>query len=138
MKIFKCEIMANKMTDMSKIRKVIHLHHQKRSILFISKYLSVSRNTVKKYLNLYRILGLKLSDINQKSDLELEQLFSQTESTCISPRTKAIFDFMPYMDKQLKKIGVTKYSLWEEYYARHPDGVKSSRFLLTTENGLKK
>ncbi len=138
MEIFKCEIMANKMTDMSKIRKVIHLHHQKRSILFISKYLSVSRNTVKKYLNLYRILGIELSDINQKSDLELEQLFSQTESASISPRKKAILDFMPYMDKQLKKTGITKYSLWEEYYAKYPDGVKSSRFFTYYREWAKK
>ena len=113
---------------MSKIRKVIHLHHQRRSILFISKYLKVSRNTIKKYLSLYRVLGLKLSDINQKSDLELEQLFSQTQEASVSPRYKAIHDFFPYMDKELKKTGVTKYSMWEEYYAKHPDGVKSSQF----------
>jgi len=113
---------------MSKIRKVIHLHHQRRSILFISKYLKVSRNTIKKYLSLYRVLGLKLSDINQKSDLELEQLFSQTQEASVSPRYKAIHDFFPYMDKELKKTGVTKYSMWEEYYEKHPDGVKSSQF----------
>ncbi|MCO6499863.1 MAG: IS21 family transposase [Vicingus serpentipes] len=120
--------MANKMTDMSKIRKVIHLHHQRRSILFISKYLSVSRNTVKKYLSLYRILGLKLSDINQKSDLELEKLFSQTKEANTSPRIKAIHDFFPYMEKELKKTGVTKFLMWQEYYTKNPDGVKSSMF----------
>ena len=120
--------MANKMTDMSKIRKVIHLHHQRRSILFISKYLSVSRNTIKKYLSLYRILGLKLSDINQKSDLELEKLFSQTKEANTSPRIKAIHDFFPYMEKELKKTGVTKFLMWQEYYTKNPDGVKSSMF----------
>jgi transposase len=120
--------MANKMTDMSKIRKVIHLHNQRRSILFISKYLSVSRNTIKKYLSLYRILGLKLSDINQKSDLELEQLFSKTQESSVTPRLKAIYNFFPYMDKELKKTGITKFSMWEEYYAKNPDGVKSSQF----------
>ncbi len=120
--------MANKMTDMSKIRKVIHLHHQKRSILFISKYLNVSRNTIKKYLSLYRILGYKLSDINQKSDLELEEIFKQTTETAVSPRIKAVHDFFPYMEKELKKTGVTKFSMWEEYYVKNPDGVKSSQF----------
>lgn len=120
--------MANKMTDMSKIRKVIHLHHQRSSILFISKYLSVSRNTVKKYLSLYRILGLKLSDINQKSDLELEKLFSQTKEASTSPRIKAIHDFFPYMEKELKKTGVTKFLMWQEYHTKNPKGVKSSMF----------
>lgn len=130
--------MANKMTDMSKIRKVIHLHAQKQSILFISKYLGVSRNTVKKYLSLYRILGLKLSDINQKSDLELEELFSQTRETGISPKMKAIHDFFPYMEKELKKTGVTKHQMWQEYYAKNPNGVKSSMFLTYYRQWCKK
>ena len=120
--------MANKMTDMSKIRKVIYLHYKKRSILFISKYLSVSRNTIKKYLTIYRILGLKISDINQKSDLELEELFSKTQETSVSPKIKAVYDFFPYMDKEMKKTGVTKFSMWEEYFAQNPDGIKSSQF----------
>ena len=121
--------MANKMTDMSKIRKVIHLYHQKKSILFISKYLSVSRNTVKKYLSLYRILNIKLSFINQASDLELENLFKKSQDARISPKIKAVHSFFPYMEKQLKKPGVTKIAMWEDYYAKHPEGVKSSPFL---------
>ncbi len=42
--------MANKLTDMSKVRKVLRLHHKGESKLFISRYLSLSRNTVKKYI----------------------------------------------------------------------------------------
>lgn len=42
--------MANKLTDMSKVRKVIQLYHQKQGKLFISKYLSISGNTVKNSL----------------------------------------------------------------------------------------
>lgn len=85
--------MANKMTDMSKIRKVLYLHHQRKSILFISKYLSVSRNTIKKYLALQRLLGLKISDLNQKSDSELEELFSQNQVKRIPARVQAAYDF---------------------------------------------
>ena len=68
--------MANKLTDMSKVRKVIQLHHQKRGKLFISKYLSISRNTVKKYIALYQLLDLSIEDINQRSDAELEEMFN--------------------------------------------------------------
>ncbi|OFY75573.1 MAG: transposase [Bacteroidetes bacterium RIFOXYA12_FULL_33_9] len=120
--------MANKMTDMSKIRKVLYLRSQKKAILFISKYLSVSRNTVKKYLALQRILGLKIDDLNQKSDSELEELFSQTQEKIVSVRVQSAYDFFPYMDKELKKTGVTKFSMWEEYYSKTPNGLKSSMF----------
>lgn len=68
--------MANKLTDMSKIRKVIKFHCNGKSKLFISNYLSLSRNRVKKYISLFEMLGLSLELINQKTDAELEMLFS--------------------------------------------------------------
>jgi len=55
--------MANKLTDMSKIRKAIKLHYSGKSKLFISQYLSLSRNTVKKYLSLFEVQGLTLERI---------------------------------------------------------------------------
>lgn len=120
--------MANKMTDMSKIRKVIRLHQQGKSNLFISKYLSLSRNTVKKYIALYKMLNLNAEILEKKSDSELEQLFSNTQIEVISPKHKAVYEFFPYMERQLKKVGVTKYAMWEEYHKKHPDGLKSSQF----------
>ena len=120
--------MANKLTDMSKVRKVIQLYHQKRGKLFISKYLSISRNTVKKYIILYQLLNLSIDDINQKSDAELEELFSNNNTQSLTPKLKAVYAFFPYMERELKKTGVTKYAMWEEYYKQHPDGLKSSQF----------
>ena len=42
---------------MSKIRKAIKFYCNGKSKLFISKYLSLSRNTVKKYISLFETLG---------------------------------------------------------------------------------
>ncbi len=120
--------MANKLTDMSKVRKVIQLYHQKQGKLFISKYLSISRNTVKKYIALYQLLDLSIEDINQRSDAELEELFSNNKTQTLSPKLKAVYAFFPYMERELKKTGVTKQHMWEEYYGKHPDGLKSSQF----------
>lgn len=120
--------MANKLTDMSKVRKVIQLYNQGNSKLFISKYLSLSRNTVKKYIALYQLLDLNIEDINQKSDAALEDLFSNSSTQSISPKLKAVYKFFPHMEKQLKKTGVTKQLMWEEYFKKHPDGLKSSQF----------
>jgi transposase len=120
--------MANKMTDMSKVRKVIRLHHRKESNLFISRYLSLSRNTVKKYISLYKMLNLTIENIEKKSDAELEQLFSNNQVDILTPKHKAVYNFFPYMERELKKVGVTKQHMWEEYYKKHPDGLKSSQF----------
>jgi len=120
--------MANRLTDMSKVRKVIELHCKEKSKVFISKYLSLSRNTVKKYIALYQLLGMTIEDIDMKSDAELEDMFSNNRSQHPTPKIKAIYDFFPYMEKELKKTGITRQHMWQEYYKKHPDGLKYSRF----------
>jgi transposase len=120
--------MANKLISMSKVRKVIQLYSQGRSKLFISKYLSLSRNTVKKYIALYHMLDLSPEEIKQKSDLELEALFINNKEPDMSPKMKKLYTFFPYMERELKKVGVTKLSMWKEYITKHPEGFKSSQF----------
>lgn len=120
--------MANKLIDMSKVRKVIQLYGQGKSKLFISKYLSLSRNTVKKYIALYQLLNFSIEDIKLKSDTELEAIFSSNNEPDIPPRVKALYAFFPQMERELKKVGVTKLLMWEEYIKKHPDGLKSTQF----------
>jgi transposase len=120
--------MANKITDMSKIRKVIKFHCNGKSKLFISNYLSLSRNTVKKYISLYEALGLTFEIINQKTDGELEVLFSQNVSQTIPVKVQTLYAFFPQMERELKKVGVTLNHMWEQYIAANPDGFRSSQF----------
>ena len=120
--------MANKLTDMSKIRKAIKLQCSGKSKLFISQYLSLSRNTVKKYISLFEVQGLTIEDINQKTDLELETLFSHQSEEPISPRLQKLYNFFPYMERELKGVGVTSHGMWEDYIKKHPDGYQRSQF----------
>lgn len=120
--------MANKKIEMSKVRKCIILYHQGQSKNFISNYLQLSRNTVKKYINLYKVLNLEIKTIHKKSNEELEKLFSRGEPE-LSPKLQAVYDIFPYMEKELKRTGVTKQIIWEEYIAKHPDGLRSSQFM---------
>ncbi len=120
--------MANKITDMSKIRKVIKFHCSGKSKLFISNYLSLSRNTVKKYISLFEVLALPFEEINQKTDAELEALFSQNTVETISPKLQTLYDFFPQMERELKKVGVTVRHMWEKYILANPDGLRSSQF----------
>ena len=47
-------IMANKKTDMSKLRQILRLHARGESKLKISELTGVSRNTLKKYVSIRR------------------------------------------------------------------------------------
>lgn len=75
-----------------------------------------------------KMLNLSYETIEIKSDAELEQLFSSNQPDFISPIHEAVYDFFPYMERQLKKDGVTKLQMWREYYGKNPDGLKSSQF----------
>ncbi len=120
--------MANKITEMSKIRQAIKLHCKGESKMFISKYLNISRNTVKKYLSLFQLYGLNLETLNTKTDAELDVLFSGTSIEYIPAKTQELYDFFPQMQKALKKPYVTKMQLWQEYIKLHPEGYKRSQF----------
>ncbi len=120
--------MANKITDMSKIRKAIKFYCSGKSKLFISKYLSISINTVKKYISLFEVLWLSFEVINEKTDSELELLFSHTTVVSISAKLQKLYDFIPKMERELKKVGVTIHHMWEQYIALNPNGYRSSQF----------
>lgn len=126
--------MANKITDMSKIRKVIKFHCNGKSKLFISNYLSLSRNTVKKYISLFKVMDIAFEEINNKTDAELEALFSQKTVEIIDPRLQKVYDFFPHMERELKKVGVTVHLMWEKYIEANPDGFKSSQFRFHYKN----
>ncbi len=120
--------MSNKSIDMSKIRRLIQLQEQGRSKLFISEYLEISRTTVIKYLNLYKVLGWPAEKLLGMSDIELEKLFVEPPPKVFSQRLKDLYKFFPYVEKQLKKPGVTKTMLWKEYYDKYPGGFRSTQF----------
>ena len=63
--------MANKKTDMSKIRQMLRLFAQGESKLKISELTGVSRNTLKKYLKIYTRLGLTPEIVESLSDHEI-------------------------------------------------------------------
>ncbi|MFV8340728.1 hypothetical protein ACNQGL_15810 [Flavobacterium sp. LB3P21] len=120
--------MADKITDIIKIRKAIKFYCNGKSKLFISKHLSLSRNKLKKYISLFEVLGLIIEVINEKTDKELELLFSHTTVESISPKLQKLHDFFPKMERELKKIGVTIHHMWELYIAVNPYKYRSSQF----------
>ena len=120
--------MAGKPIDMSRLRKVLKLYSQGESKRFISDYLNLSRNTVKKYIKEFTALHITFEDLNQLDDVKLEELFVTAQQQELSPKLKTLYAFFPYAEKELKKTGVTKMLLWREYKQRHPQGVQSTQF----------
>lgn len=120
--------MANKPVSMSKIRHVLQLVSQGRSKLLIASQTGVSRNTLKKYLKAFECSGLSFTEVNALSDADLDALFIKPLEKPIDPRLQTLFSLFAAMDKELKRKGVTRFLLWQEYRRTHPDGYGISQF----------
>ena len=119
--------MANKRKDMQIIRQIYRLHAQGVSKLQISKRLLVSRNTVKKYIELFKKEEYTYQKLKELDDSELGKFLKKKEKPP-SERLERLQSLFPYFEKELRKTGVTKQLLWEEYKRKHPNGYQSSQF----------
>lgn len=94
----------------------------------IATQTGVARNTLKKYLTAFTSSGLCFEEINELSDKDLEDLFVKPQEQPISEKLQTLFNLFPSIDKELKKKGVTRQLLWEQYRRDHPDGLGKSQF----------
>jgi transposase len=131
--------MANKSINMSKIRQVIRLYTQSKGKTFISGQTGVSRNTVKKYIRIFRELRTSYQELNEMSDQQLTELFGKP-NVVVEPseRKENLIAFYPYMDKALRGTGVTREMLWKEYILKHPDGYRYTQFCISYNQWQKK
>jgi transposase len=120
--------MAGTSITMNKLRKVILLHTEGKSKRFISSYLQLSRNTVKKYISRFVGLRLTVDDIASIEDRELAILILSEQEKELPPRIEAAYTFFSYAEKELKKTGVTRLQLWQEYRVLDPQGFGRSTF----------
>lgn len=120
--------MPNNPISMIKIRQILRLHSQGHSKVQIAVQTGVSRNTLKKYLREFTESKLTFGEISELSDKDLEDLFIRPEEKPVNDKLQALFGLFPSMDKELKKKGVTRYMLWEQYRCDHPDGFGKSQF----------
>lgn len=121
--------MANKTISMQKTRQMLRLRSQGKGIRNISGLISLSRNTVKKYLTRLEELGVSFESALALSDLDLQSLLQPpVEVVSPSSRYETLQSLLPTYCKRLKRKGVTKEMLHQEYKAKYPDGYSRSGF----------
>jgi hypothetical protein len=120
--------MSNKPIDMYKIRQLLRLYASGRGTKFISSTTGIARNTIKKYLQQFVSLKLTMSDIEAMSDAQLARAFLIEKPAIENHRVSDLELLLPELAARLKKRGVTKKMLYEQYKIQHPDGYKHSAF----------
>ena len=113
------------------IRQILRLYALGKGTKNISQSTGVARNTVKKYLYRYVISQKTVQQIEQMSDAQMAKLFvGEDKIASVNQRQLDLEPLLPSLAAMLKKRGVTKYMVYEQYIIQCPDGYKSSAFLI--------
>jgi transposase len=120
--------MPKKRTDVEKIREILRLCLELNySLRDAAKALGVSKTTVGEYITEFKRTGFSYQEITSMSDPEINALFEKGNKSS-NPLYEDLSLEFETIEKELKRIGVTLYLLWEEYRQRQEEGFSYSRF----------
>lgn len=121
--------MANKPIHMQKIRQVLQLAQQGFSKRKIARLTGVHRNIIDKYLSRCCASEDDLLQVLNYSDEALSVLLWDEPFSSPDLQRQADFDaFFPYIQKELKRVGVTRQLMHGEYLEKYPYGYRYSQF----------
>jgi transposase len=123
--------MSKNLIIMSKVRKIIELYHWKQGKKSIARKLNLPLTTVRRYTKLFLASGKSYPEIKAMSDVDLEGMFLQMGNRSRleeNPKYLQALEFFPKMEKDLKRVGMTKEQQWEIYREKYPDGYQKSQF----------
>ncbi len=120
--------MAGKIKPMSQIKQLLRLHSQGMGKKAIARYLGISRNTVKSYLEKLPGVMMDITDLLALDDPELEKKFHQGNPAYKQERFDHFKSHLDYFEQELTRHGVTRMVLWEEYKSDFPTGYGYTQF----------
>lgn len=123
--------MSNKVISMQAVRSIIQLLEKNYSLRKISRELHLSRKTITLYKERLLASGYSFDDLRRLEDSELA-LIVYTPSLAFTPKEGSQReDFLgrvEYFLSELKRTGVTRLLLWQEYKKQHPEGYGYTQF----------
>ncbi len=126
--------MAGKPKTMSQIKQLLLLHQQGKGKKMIATTLGISKNTVKSYLEKLEVLTTSkegkytIKGLVNLENPELEAKFHPGNPAYKDARYDHFKSTLSFYLKELKRTGVNKRLLWEEYRQQQPEGYGYSQF----------
>ncbi len=112
---------------MDQIRSILTNYLSSGSIKRTARELKISKNTVRTYLRRASAHGT-LSELLKLSDEALGLIFYSQGSQSSQHRQSVFESQLPYWLSELRRVGVTRWLLWESYRRDYPDGYGYSYF----------
>lgn len=120
--------MAGKPKRMSQIKQLIRLYQSGSGIKTIARILGMSKNTVKSYLKKMADGGFNTEELLKQEDPLLEKSFHAGNPAYKADKFEYLKSRLDYYEKELKRTGVTKLLLWQEYIESDPTGYSYPQF----------
>lgn len=132
--------MANQVTSMQQIRLIIQLLEKGYSLRAISSKLGMSRQPVTLYVSRLKNAAYSLEQLRAFTDADLAAIvYASTDSTavCDDARKLHLTTLFPYFLSELKRTGVTRLLLWEEYRKQCKDPYRYTQFCILLKHAAK-
>lgn len=114
---------------MLQVRRILQLLSDGYSKREVNRLTGASRNTIDSYAVRFQQTGKHYKDLLQLSDAELAGVvYSKETAKDRDPRRKYLSENIDYYLNELKRRGVTRELLWEEYRELQSDGYGYSQF----------
>ena len=113
---------------MDQVKTIIKTYLRTGSIKATARQLHISKNTVREYIRRAERHPKGLSELLLLPHSELLSIFYTPKNKDSNNREIVFTDKVDYWLKELRRVGVTRQLLWEEYREEHPEGYGYSRF----------
>jgi len=120
--------MKHKTKRMDEIRLILQTYQSCGFYKRTAKRLQVSKNTVKEYVRRANAIYGGVAQALLVSDEELYQALFPSVHPADQTREGVFNAQLEYWTKELKRVGVSRHLLWQEYRQKHPDGYGYSQF----------
>lgn len=132
--------MANRPLNMQKIRQILLFLERGFSQRSIERETGINRRTIAGYLQRFADSGFSIAELLFFSDVELEAYLNagKAEQVEKDPRRIHLESQFSYLFSELRRVGVTRQLLWQEYINEYPDGFGYSRFCEVLQEHIRK
>src|SRR3979490_3235706 len=131
--------MANQVISMQQIRALLHMLEKGYSLRAMSEQLGISRQPITTYVARLKGTSYTLEALRGMSDAQLAGIVYATPEEIDYSDNERRMDFVargPYFFEELKRTGVTRALLWEEYKKEFKDPYRYTQFcILVKEAG---
>ena len=125
-----------KIKRMDQVKAIIKTYVATQSLKATARQLQISKNTVKDYVRRGESAQSDLSKLLTLSDEEFLAVFYSDRNKSDNERTAIFLSKVNDWITELRKVGVTKHLLWQEYQKEYSDGFGYSRFCELLRNHI--